>query len=90
MKHLTNTDQITKPGSIGWLNRFIRRLSVKGFATFGWAITPAIVCGYEPGCWGYPGCHWISFEWMKWHLQIGLYNYPCEHCLLFKQPTPDQ
>ena len=61
------------------VGRFVRRLSVKTF-TDCIHVFPLLACDREPGCWGYPGCVWVSVGWLRWSVQVSLYTRPCEHC----------
>jgi hypothetical protein len=64
----------------GTVRRFIRRLSVKTF-TDCIHVLPLLAGDREPGAWGYPGCVWLSFGWLRWTVQASLYTQPCEHCV---------
>jgi hypothetical protein len=55
-----------------WDN-LIRRLSVRWFKGCIY-VFPHLACDREPGCWGYPGCVWISIGWLRWTIQISLYT----------------
>lgn len=58
----------------------VRRLSVKAFTNC-IHVFPLLACDREPGCWGYPGCVWVSVGWLRWAVQVSLYTRPCEHCI---------
>ena len=58
----------------------VRRLSIKTFIDC-IHVLPHLACDREAGCWGYPGCVWVSIGWLRWSVQISLYTRPCEHCI---------
>ena len=59
---------------------FVRRISIKRFPD-SLHISPMLCCDREHGCWGYPGCWWVSVGWLRWTLQIALHDRPREGCL---------
>ena len=69
--------------------RIVRRLSVKTFTNC-IHVLPYLACDREPGCWGYPGCVWLSVGWLRWSVQVSLYAWPCEHCIGYTTNAANQ
>ena len=63
----------------GRVMRLVHRLSVKTYSDC-INVLPHLAFDREPGCWGYPGCFWVAFGWLRWTAQVSLYTRPCEHC----------
>lgn len=57
----------------------VNRMSVKLFRDCV-HVLPLLACDREHGCWGFPGCVWASIGWLRWSVQISMYDRPCEHC----------
>jgi hypothetical protein len=70
---------------INAISRLVARISVKTFTASYIDILPELSCGREPGCWGYPGCVWVSVGWLLWSVQVSMYARPCEQCIGYKR-----
>jgi len=54
------------------------RLSVRVFSSCV-NLLPWLACDREPGCWGYPGCYWVAFGWLRKSVHIALADWPREN-----------